>query len=164
MHVYFPSFFLFFLLGYSLTYNLDLEVGVGLWSRSRILTVVPYLQRITEVQNVLKDELKDIRSALYHTTRQIISCTKFTDDNAAALSESTQTSANGFRSHPYCSAAPSIVTQMKLLSNELAFGIWNQISPRSYQKYSEIYPVPSIVVALILLHSTIYRHSSEIII
>lgn len=34
MHVYFPSFFLFFLLGYSLTYNLDLEVGVGLWSRS----------------------------------------------------------------------------------------------------------------------------------
>jgi len=112
----------------------------------------------------LKDILKDIRSALYHTTRQIISCTRFTDDNAAALSESNQTSANGFRSHPFCSAAPSIVTQMKLSSNELALDIWSHMSSMRCQQYSQIFPVPSITVALMLLHSAIYRHSSEIII
>ena len=139
---------------------LDQAVSKGLYIHKRIIREY---QRITEVQDVLKDILKDIRSALYHTTRQIISCTRFTDDNAAALSESNQTSANGFRSHPFCSAAPSIVTQMKLSSNELAFGIWNQISPRRYQIYSKIFPVPSIVVAMFLLDSAIYRHSSEII-
>ena len=119
----------------------------------------------------MKDILKNIRSALYRTTSKIISCTKFTDDNAAALTESTQTSANGFRYilhrysqsplsrlHSSCLTEPSTVTPVKSSSYIHALCSWSQTPYRQYQQYSQIFTAPSITVALILPHSAIYRH------
>ena len=66
------------------------------------------------------------------------------------------------RLYPCSDGAPSTDDRLRSLSNGLALDIWSLMSSRQYQQYSQIFAAPSITVALILLHSAIFRHSRSL--